>query len=387
MNNADKQYLNLLEKVMEQPERSDRTGTGTRSLFGYQMRFHNLENEFPLLTTKRVYWKGVVHELLWMLRGETNIKPLVDNNVSIWTAWPHKNYVKVTGNDISIEEYENRIRTDAEFAAEHGDIGPCYGYQWRKWLAGYCYENELFPSKEFRSTGESSGSDDHFGCDIRGSFCWTDSLEKKEIDQVKNSIDSLRSNPNNRRNLISAWNVADLAEMEVAGLPPCHCFVQFYTRKLTPTERISRLPEYRGTTTYGEFLQGDLDAEKVLLDLAKGQGIPEYYLDSQVYIRSNDLLLGAPFNIAQYALMNHLFASCVNMIPGELVYTIGDAHIYSNHYDQVKEQLSRDIAEKSPQVTIEKYDENYLYPWELTAENIKLHNYNPQASIKAEVAV
>lgn len=243
MNNADRQYLELLRKVMQQPERSDRTGTGTRSLFGYQMRFENLETEFPLLTSKRVYWKGIVEELLWMLRGETNIKALVDNNVSIWTAWPHKNYVKVTGDDISIEEYEKRIRTDEEFAAKHGDIGPCYGYQWRKW---------------------------------------------DRIDQVKNAMDSLRTNPNNRRNLISAWNVSDLAEMEVAGLPPCHCFVQFYTRKLTSLQRINRMPEFRGTTAYGEFLQGDKDAEKILLDLATGQGIPEYYLDSQVYIRSDN---------------------------------------------------------------------------------------------------
>lgn len=313
LNNADFQYHTLLEAIMQQPERGDRTGTGTRSLFGYQMRFSNLDKEFPLITTKKVHMKSIIYELLWMLKGDTNIKYLKDNGVTIWDEW----------------------------ADENGELGPVYGSQWRAFNSGksVVYDN-------------ISGARD---------------FVPVYVDQIKLAIDSLRNNPENRRNIVSAWNPPEVPNMR---LPPCHMMFQFYTRTV-PLNKRRQIASERNIYPIDDQLTQC--------------GVPERYLDCQVYMRSWDVFLGGPFNIAQYALLVHLIAKTVNMVPGELVVSSGDTHIYSNHYEQVKEQLSRASAGKSPRLEIigdAKED-----PADYEYDQIKLHNYISHATIKADVAI
>ncbi|MFQ5571384.1 MAG: thymidylate synthase [Rhodothermales bacterium] len=263
-----KQYLDLLRHVRENGlKKEDRTGTGTLSVFGHQMRFH-LQEGFPLVTTKKVFFRGLAVEMLWFLRGGTNIKYLNDRGIRIWDPW----------------------------ADDDGNLGPVYGKQWRRWLA---------PGGE-------------------------------HIDQIARVVESIKTNPDSRRHIVNAWNVADLGAM---ALPPCHMFFQFYVG--------------RGT------------------------------LSCQLYVRSNDLFLGAPFNIGQYALLTHLIAQQCDLEPGELVYTIGDAHCYSNHLDQIDEQLSREPY-PLPQLVITRRPPSIF---EYEYEDFQLLNYQHHATIKAPVAV
>lgn len=272
-----KQYHDMLEYIFDNGEqREDRTGTGTISVFGYQNRY-NLQEGFPAITTKKLFWKGVVAELLWFLRGDTNIKYLQDNGVHIWDDW----------------------------ADEKGELGPVYGKQWR-----YTYH-----------------WDTTFG-DIDGT-----------IDQIANVIQSIRENPESRRHVVSAWNVGELEEM---ALVPCHAFFQFYVRK--------------------------------------GK-----YLDCHLYQRSADAFLGVPFNIASYSLLTHIIAQICDLEPGEFIHTFGDLHIYKNHIEQVKLQLTRDEY-PLPSVQIpEKISLNDLD--KLKIEDFKLINYKSHPAIKAPIAV
>ena len=262
------QYLTLLEHVKQNGQKKeDRTGTGTLSVFGYQMRF-NLNNGFPLLTTKKVHLKSVIYELLWFLSGDTNIKYLKDNNVSIWDEW----------------------------ADENGNLGPVYGHQWRSWPTS----------------------------------------EGKQIDQISNLITQIKKNSDSRRLIVSAWNVGEINKMK---LPPCHCFFQFY--------------------------------------VADGR------LSCQLYQRSADIFLGVPFNIASYALLTQMIAHVCDLKNGEFIHTLGDAHIYMNHIDQVNEQLSRK-PKKLPKIKINpsvKDIFNFKY------EDFSLEEYDPYPLIKAPVAV
>ena len=263
-----KQYLKLLEYVkLNGQKKEDRTGTGTLSVFGYQMRF-NLNDGFPLLTTKKVHLKSVIYELLWFLSGDTNIKYLKDNNVSIWDEW----------------------------ADENGNLGPVYGHQWRSWPTS----------------------------------------EGKEIDQISNLITQIKKNPDSRRLIVSAWNVGEINKMK---LPPCHCFFQFY--------------------------------------VADGR------LSCQLYQRSADIFLGVPFNIASYALLTQMIAHVCDLKYGEFIHTLGDAHIYINHIDQVNEQLSR-IPKKLPKIKINPSVKNIF---NFKYEDFSLEEYNPYPLIKAPVAV
>ena len=294
-------YLDLLQHVLDGGlHRQDRTGTGTISVFGYQMRF-DLQQGFPMVTTKRVWFRALARELLWFLAGSTNIKPLVDHGISIWTDWPLRNYLQGRGMDIppsdteawSIlkEDFEDRIRSDDAFAAEFGDMGPVYGKQWR---------------------------------DFHG------------VDQITRVIDSIRSRPYSRRHVVSAWNAAETEQM---ALPPCHMFFQFYV----------------------------------------GAG----RLSCHLYIRSNDLFLGAPFNIAQYALLTHMVAQQTDLDVGELVYTIGDAHAYTNHLDQIRVQLAR-TPYPLPELVIKgKPPSIFDYAY----EDFQVVNYQHHPSIKAPIAV
>lgn len=262
------QYEDFLKYVYENgAEKSDRTGTGTKSVFGYQMRF-DLQNSFPLITTKKVHLKSIIYELLWFLKGDTNIGYLSDNGVRIWDEW----------------------------ADENGDLGPVYGKQWRSW-------------------GTPDG---------------------RTIDQVQNALDLIKNNPDSRRIIINAWNVGELDKM---ALLPCHCLFQFY--------------------------------------VSNGK------LSCQLYQRSADIFLGVPFNIASYALLTMMMAQECGLEPGEFIHSFGDAHIYSNHYEQVERQLSRDVR---PYPNM-KINPNVKSIFDFKFDDFQLENYDPHPGIKAPVAV
>lgn len=287
-----KQYLDLCKTILEKGNiRQDRTQTGTISYFGYQMRF-DLQEGFPLVTTKKTYFRAIVHELLWFISGSTNIKYLVDNNVNIWNEWPYENFKKSDDYQAeTLEQFVEKIKTDAKFAEKHGELGPVYGKQWR---------------------------------DFNG------------IDQLLDVIHSLKNNPNSRRHIINAWNAAEIDKM---ALPPCHMFVQFY--------------------------------------------VSDNKLSAQLYQRSADVFLGVPFNIASYALFVHMIAQVCGYEVGEFIHTIGDAHIYLNHLEQIKLQLTREPLPKSKIVLNPAID----YITKFKFEDIKLEDYVSHPAIKGEISV
>ena len=292
-----RQYLDLLQDVLLNGTRTDdRTGTGTLSVFGRQLRF-NLADGFPLVTTKKVFWRGIVAELLWMISGDTNIKALTDQGVHIWDEW----------------------------ADQDGDLGPVYGAQWRKW-------------KKYSHTFKKIYDTEKGELELQHKSFY---FYKHDIDQLAEVIDSIKTNPNSRRHIVSAWNPAELDEM---ALPPCHCFFQFHVR--------------------------------------------DKYLDLQLYQRSADLFLGVPFNIASYALLLMMVAQECNLIPGEFVHTLGDAHIYLNHIEQVKQQLTRTPL-PLPRVTIDNatWEGTPLSFFDIKAEHIHLLDYHSYPAIKGEVSV
>lgn len=318
MRHPEYAYLDLLQHILDTGvEKGDRTGTGTISIFGYQMRF-DLSKGFPLLTTKRVPFKLIASELLWFIKGDTNIRYLLEHNNHIWDEWAFKKWVEsdeYEGPDMTdfglraakdpefakvldeqMNVFNNKILSDDEFAKKYGDLGPVYGKQWRSWPA----EN-----------GET-------------------------IDQLKKVIDQIKNNPNSRRLIVSAWNPAEVDDM---ALPPCHTFFQFY--------------------------------------VAEGK------LSCQLYQRSADVFLGVPFNIASYALLTHLIAHECGLEVGEFIHSFGDTHIYLNHLNQVKEQLSRE-PKALPTLKINP-DKKSIFDIEL--EDLSIEGYDPHPTIKAPVAV
>ena len=329
MNNLDKQYTDLLQDIIDNGvKKDDRTGTGTLSVFGRQIR-HKMSEGFPLLTTKKMPFKIIVTELLWFLRGDTNIKFLVDNDCHIWDGDAYKNW-KAKGRDfweeqvdgmftselgdeavdkISKEWFINKIKTDDEFAKKWGDLGPVYGKQWRRW------------------NGKVSK--------------YRDSLDKKgiefgysKIDQIANSINLLKTDPDSRRNRVNAWNVGELDEMV---LPPCHTDFQFYTRELSSEERVQYL-----------FYKTDLSKLYLIQpteEQLNKENIPTRAISLMWNQRSVDTFLGLPFNIASYGLLLEIIAKEVNMVPDELIGNLGDTHLYLNHVEQAKEQIGRELSE------------------------------------------
>lgn len=288
------QYLELIEDILDHgDDRIDRTGVGTRSLFGYQSRY-NLLDGFPLVTTKRTYMRAITEELLWFLSGSTNIEPLVEKNVKIWNEWPYEIFKKSSDyNGESIDDFVERIKTDHDFAVKYGELGPVYGKQWR---------------------------------DFNG------------VDQIENVIKSLKENPFSRRHIVSAWNPAEVDDM---ALPPCHAFFQFYVS-------------------------------------ADGK-----YLSCQLYQRSADVFLGVPFNIASYALLLEMVAHVTGYIAKDFVHTLGDAHIYSNHFEQVQTQLSRE-PKPLPTLKINRKVDNIF---DFKIEDFELENYESHPGIKGAIAV
>ncbi len=300
-----KTYHNLMRHVLENGTRKgDRTGTGTLSVFGYQMRF-DLSAGFPLVTTKKVHLKSIIHELLWFLKGETNIRYLVQNGVNIWNEWPFQNYLKQNNLEEKFPKYSDdwkgKMREFAEqimeypaFAEKWGELGPVYGHQWRNF---------------------------------------------EGIDQIKNVIQDIKTKPDSRRLMVSAWNPKDIPVMAKSGLPPCHTLFQFY--------------------------------------VADGK------LSCQLYQRSADIFLGVPFNIASYALLTMMVAQVCDLKYGDFVHTFGDAHLYSNHLEQAELQLSR---EPKPLPTMEINPKvNSIF--DFTIDDFELKNYEPWPMIKAQVAV
>ncbi|EOT44216.1 thymidylate synthase [Enterococcus columbae] len=311
-------YLDLGRKILTEGHlKNDRTNTGTKSIFGYQMRF-DLSEGFPLLTTKRVPFGLIKSELLWFLKGDTNIRFLLEHNNHIWDEWAFKNYVEssdYTGPDmtdfgrrclvdeafnqlyqVELQSFCQRILADKDFAEKYGDLGKVYGYQWRNWQT---------------SQGET-------------------------IDQIKDVIEMIKNSPDSRRLIVSAWNPEDIPSM---ALPPCHTLFQFY--------------------------------------VAEGK------LSCQLYQRSADVFLGVPFNIASYALLTHLIAHQTGLEVGEFVHTLGDAHLYTNHFEQMQEQLRRQVRQ-APKLWLnpEKRD---IFDFEM--DDIKVEGYNPHPTIKAPIAV
>ncbi|MBS9784175.1 thymidylate synthase [Candidatus Gracilibacteria bacterium] len=311
--NQEQQYLDLLQKILDEGnDRMDRTGVGTRSIFGHQMRF-DLSKGFPLLTTKKVFIRGIIHELIWFLSGDTNIRYLVQNNVKIWNEWAFSKYLKKKNLDEKyprysdewhkkLEEFVEQIKDDEAFAKEWGDLGPVYGKQWRAW----------------------------------------ETQRGNSIDQIQNVIDTLRNSPYSRRNLVSGWNVGEIEDLikdPDTAPPPCHTLFQFY--------------------------------------------VADNKLSCQLYQRSADVFLGVPFNIASYALLTMMMAHVTGLEAGEFIHTFGDVHIYNNHFDQVKEQLSR-TPKPLPTMKILKETDDIF---SLTYEDFKLENYDPHPAIKAPIAV
>lgn len=309
-----KTYLELLQKILDHGERrADRTGTGTLSLFGHQMRF-DLGEGFPLVTTKKVFLRGIIFELLWFLRGETNIAYLVRNDVKIWNEWAFQVYLEKMGFEkrfprysetwqVKLQEFVEMIKSDDAFASKWGELGPIYGKQWRRWAG----PNGI------------------------------------EVDQIGSVIDQIKNNPRSRRLLVSGWNVGEIRELiqdPNHAPPPCHTLFQFYVHE-------------------------------------------DRRLDCQLYQRSADVFLGVPFNIASYALLTLMMAHVTGCKPGTFIHTFGDAHLYLNHLDQAKLQLTR-APKKLPQVIL---NPNAASIFDFCFEDFTLEGYDPHPAIKAEISV
>ena len=367
MNRVDEEYNRLITTVLTNGKlKHNRTGIDTIGVFGEQSKYKVSLSEFPILTTKRIYFRAIVHELLWFIKGDTNIKYLVDNDVHIWDEWAYAKYKKsgvYTDDECwnqdrqGIECYDqktfiDRIKSDTEFANKWGELGEgTYGGMWRAFP--YYYD---VPDCEYGSlTGTVSG--------VEG-----------KVDQLQKVIDKLKTNPDDRRMIVSAWHPY---WVDRCALPPCHCLYHFNTEELSDSERFSLLWDKCG------FLNGENSYGKDDLHFLEEYNIPKRRLNCLLYQRSNDVGLGIPFNITSYALLTALVAHCVGMVPGTFTHSHGDLHIYTNHIDQLKLQLKNEPKDLpklwlNPEVK-SLFDFKY--------EDIKLENYQSHSTIKMNIAV
>lgn len=354
MNKYELDYLNLLSDVLSNGRKSsNRTGIDTRKVWGRQIHI-DLSQGFPLLTTKKMHWKSVVHELLWMISGDTNIQYLLKNGVTFWSEWPLQEYNKRRaegrGFPIDQKEFEKTIINDDEFAKRWGSIGKYgYGGLWRK-----------FPARQWQYGLDLSYEEDNI-----------------EIDQLSNAINELKNNPDSRRIIISAWHPYHSNRKEDALLPACHNYIQFGTEELNREERRDLL-----------HIRLNLDekprcAEAPVEQICDNFNIPKYRLNCYYNMRSSDIFLGLPFNCAFYSLLTHLIADQLNMIPGEVVYSAADVHLYENHVEQANVQLKRTVGDL-PKISIKTKGKSIF---DIKYEDIELIDYNPQPAIKADVAV
>jgi len=398
MNKLDKQYQQLLQDIIDYGvEKKDRTGTGTKSIFGYTIR-HKMSDGFPLLTTKKMAWKTMVTELLWFLRSDTNIKYLVDNNCHIWDGDAYKNYLKkhkdnligctivlsngvsaeiiaqhnvnrnvlitdkgrinIEGDDtikilndtLTQEEFINKIKTDDEFANKWGELGPIYGKQWRQWVRKTTRDEKIVEPGVYETS----------------------------IDQIANLINDLKTNPDSRRLMVNAWNVGELDQMV---LPPCHYGFQVYTRELSRAERVDDYNSKFENKIEVPFIKVNLgDVIENTIDTALTQAnIPTRAISLMWNQRSVDTFLGLPFNIASYGLLLMMIADEVGMVPDELIGNLGDTHIYLNHIEQAKEQIGREPMELP---TVHVRDGIFCS----SVNDVILENYNSHPSIKAPLS-
>ena len=375
MNNYEKNYLTILKDLLDNGKKSsNRTGIDTHKLWGKQLHI-DLSERFPLLTTKKLHWKSVVHELLWMISGDTNIQYLLKNGVTFWSEWPYQEYCKPSTdqNSCSVsafppesmrftqKEFEQIIINNDEFAQTWGSIGKYgYGGLWRK-----------FPARQWQ-----------YGLDLSYE---EDSIE---IDQLTNVINELKNNPDSRRIIISAWHPYHSNRKEDALLPACHNYIQFGTEELTLSEREdiyskTIFMEYGAGSPYDKQPFGEITEEKEKHERLNSFKIPSYRLNCYFNMRSSDTFLGLPFNCAFYALFTHLIANQLNMIPGQLVYSAADVHLYSNHVEQAKIQLQR-TPKELPIIKIKAPGKSIF---DIKYEDIELIGYNPESAIKADVAV
>ena len=383
MNKIDKQYQDLLQDILDNGiTKKDRTGTGTISVFGRQIR-HKMSEGFPLLTTKKMAFKTMVTELLWFLRGDTNIKFLVDNNCHIWDGDAYKDYLKwvgVNNNPLNINEFIDKIKTDSDFAGVYGELGPIYGKQWRKWGCniidelGDVYTNEVDYDIQNKKLPNGSSNRKYV----------IDEIKKlnPHIDQIANLINDLKTNPDSRRLMVNAWNVGELDQMV---LPPCHYGFQVYTRELSASERIT----YKNTKQINlldsnelfDFIKSNvsIDLDNEVHKECDKFNIPTRAISLMWNQRSCDFPLGIPMNVSSYALLLMMIAKQVNMVPDELIGNLGDCHIYLNQIDGVKEQLTRKPFEL-PTVKISDRVVNDIS--EYTLDDIILVNYQSHPSIK-----
>jgi len=402
MNNLDRQYQALLKDILSYGvDKNDRTGTGTKSIFGYMIH-HNMQNGFPLLTTKKVPFKTMATELMWFLMGDTNIKYLVDNGVHIWDGDAYKNYlknhkdnligctivlsngvsaeikaqhnvnrnvlittkgminiegdntIKILNDTLTQEEFINKIKTDDEFAKKWGELGPIYGKQWRSWV---------------------SDKDMDYGTET-------------SVDQIANLINDLKTNPDSRRLMVNAWNVGELDQMV---LPPCHYGFQVYTRELSREERIENYNSKFENKIEVPFIKLNLgDAIENTIDMTLNQvNIPTRAISLSWNQRSVDVFLGLPFNIASYGLLLEMIAREVNMVPEHLIGHLGDTHLYLNHLEQAQQQLER-IPRELP---IMKMSSGHNFRAalkgnddEIDLDDFMLVGYNPHPTIKAPLS-
>jgi thymidylate synthase len=354
MNNLDKQYQALLKDILSYGvDKNDRTGTGTKSIFGYMIH-HNMQNGFPLLTTKKVAFKTMATELMWFLMGDTNIKYLVDNGVHIWDGDAYKNYCYQQSRRFiqgcTYQEFVEKIKTDDEFARQWGELGPIYGKQWRNW-------NAIFDGG---------------------------------VDQIKNLIQDLKTNPDSRRLMVNAWNVADLDEMT---LPPCHYGFQMYTRELSFEERyvILKSRTNEDPLKYSRLDNGDYDQhpKEMTTKWMNEENIPTRAISLSWNQRSVDVFLGLPFNIASYGLLLEMIAREVNMVPEHLIGHLGDTHLYLNHLEQAEQQLER-IPRELPIMKMSS-GHNFRAALKGNTDEIDLNDfmligYNPHPTIKAPLS-
>jgi thymidylate synthase len=330
MNKLDTDYQLLLNDILANGvDKKDRTGTGTLSVFGRQIR-HNMKDGFPLLTTKKMAWKTMVTELLWFLRGDTNIKFLVDNGCNIWNGDAYKRFAFInyyTDEELSMERFIELIKTDDKFAKQWGELGPIYGKQWRNWEFVFDWK----------------------GVAARMPIEWDiDSIENEKygIDQIANLISELKTNPDSRRLMVSAWAVHDLDSMV---LPPCHYGFQMYTRELHWGERAATVGFMEGSKEelrkswlrHPNKEKYPFNENQTLEDMLDIRGCPKRAISLMWNQRSVDTFLGLPFNIASYGLLLEIIAKEVNMVPDELIGNLGDVHLYQNHLEQAREQISR----------------------------------------------
>jgi thymidylate synthase len=354
MNKLDKDYQNLLKDILENGTKKETRNGGTISVFGRQIR-HKMSEGFPLLTTKKMSWNSIVTELLWFLRGDTNIKYLLDNGCNIWTGDAYKRYEKWDGSgclypeELTQEEFINKIKTDDEFAKKWGELGPIYGAQWRNWKK----------------------------IEVEWNYGFSKIIGNRKIDQIANLINDLKTNPDSRRLMVNAWNVGELDHMV---LPPCHYGFQVYTRELSEGERGLLLQPYGLDPLTKEGRDR----------LWKENNLPTRAISLMWNQRSVDTFLGLPFNIASYALLLEIIAKEVNMVPDELIGNLGDVHLYNNHIDQAKLQIERTPFElpklKFNPIFLANLEHKGLDEAINGQVNFELENYKSHPSIKAPLS-